>query len=128
MLALASVDLLDELLERADGAQAALQEVEEDVAALNVVLLTELATAAAEAVGTAPAAQKAVLVEGERDGTAVHAGAAEVAGAEASDTAVQATVEEAETPALLAAEEDVVSLAWAANHPLRLELDIDVGP
>jgi len=126
VLTLASVNFLDELLHGADTAQAALDEVKDGRSALDVVLFTELATAAAEGVVAAEAAQEAVAVKSKGNSAAVHAGTAVPAGAETGDAAVAATVEKAEGPALLAAEEGVVSLSRAADHPFRLELDVHI--
>ena len=124
VLTLAGVDLLDELLGGADVAEAALCEIKDGGTTFDVVLFAELGAAAAERIKSAEAAQQAVLVECQSDGATVHAGTTVPASAETSNTAVAATVEKAERPALLAAKESVVSLSGTAHHVLSLELDV----
>ena len=120
----AGVDLVDELLHDADVAEPALDQITEEVSAGDAVLFTKLATAADERTPTAvvpgaDAAQAAVLVEGHSHGTRVHARSTVPALAETQSAAVAATVEEAEVPALLAAEKRVlVSVSGTALHPV----------
>ena len=119
------VDFVDELLDNAHIAEPALEQVAQEVSALDAVLLTDLGAAARDGAppavppAGAEAAQAAVLVQRNAEGARVHAGPAVPALAEADDSAVAAAVEHTEVPALLAAHERVlVTVPGAGRHPV----------